>query len=399
MKIHLPPWTSTLKFRLTLWYSMLLIIAVFFMLLIVNFVVTDHFQRSINESVPLRLFSQIEVYGNTGVQSNANKTLREVIQEIRLQDLYRVQQMLLVSFIVLSLLSFAGGYVIADQMLSPLRKLDQAMKQVSGKNFSVSLPEAGANDEVGRLIKNFNSMISRLQSVFAAQSSFTQNAAHELKTPMSAMRINLDSLRLQLPQSASITELDDAIKAIEFMDKLLEDLLLLSAIDSNEFPSLRVDMQTLAAKSLKQLQFMATENDILLHLDSSIDNAWVVGSEPLLQRALMNLVENAIKYSKRGQEIRITLSKSDGLLEICVVDKGSGIPAEHLERIFERFYRVDKSRSRLTGGSGLGLAIVRDIVNHHSGSVEVTSQPKRGTTFIIRLPLSRSGDEEPTKVD
>ena len=374
---------SSIKFKLTLWNSALLIFINFVFLIGINGVITFYYnQDPFAESTgpfwhesPLREWNPIRQH-------------QEIILEAREDDLETIRMISLYTLFPLVGLSIVGGYIISDQMLRPLGKLNATMSKVTSEKLTDTIDHEDTGDEISDLIENFNSMISRLNTSFSSQRKFVENAAHELKTPLTIIQTNLDALS----SGASLTEKERnemvtaTTEASSFMSALIDDLLLLSLLNQ-DIPKEKFSLNSLLEKTAAQLAVIASENSITLKPKIPKREYTTSGNEILIQRSLMNLLENAIKYSPKGSEIRVTLNKKGDTAAISVWDNAPKIPEEEREKIFERFYRIDKSRSRQTGGSGLGLSIAREVAEAHGGSISMR-RAKRGNVFVLSLPLS-----------
>lgn len=322
-----------------------------------------------------------------GASSSFQET-RQTVREIRQDDLNRLRQILWITFGILVILSFGGGYLIAGRMLSPLQKINKTIKKINAQNLHTKIKHPNVDDEIGELIGNFNKMIARLNRSFGLQKQFVENASHELKTPLAIAQTNLDSAlskkkvsKKELESSAETT-----LQSIKFMNKLIEDLLLLS-LSEEDIKFKKVNIVTILKNSVKHLDSLAERNKvkIVLDLNSKLKQKNIRANQNLLQRVFMNLIENAIKYSKKGGKIEVSLKQVSEKLVVRVEDDGVGIPKDKIDKVFERFYRVNKSRSRKSGGTGLGLAIVKRVIELHGGEVSIKSIKGEGTKFKMEL--------------
>lgn len=378
---------KTIKFKLTFWYSLLLIIICAIFIFGVNIIVTQYYQRDPIERfrlpLPPRRPMMVEKW------EKFSEKQKEAIREIRQEDLRKIRFISLYSFIPLTLLSFAGGYFISEQMLKPIKKLNTATNAISAKNLKKQIGHDDSGDEFSELIENFNKMIKRLNISFKSQKQFTEDASHELKTPLTIIKTNLDSALRdnKITKDEMIKLMKTSLRSVEFMDSLIEDLLLLSLIEE-QVPKEKVDILQIVSESVKELKPFATQKNIKIQFsDRTGKNSTIfTGNATLIKRAVMNLVENAIKYSKQNSKIEIKLEPDSKQIVISIKDQGIGIEKSEQDEIFKRFYRVDKSRSRKTGGSGLGLAIVKKIVDIHNGEIIVKSKKNHGSIFTIKLP-------------
>ena len=248
----------------------------------------------------------------------------------------------------------------------------------------------GTDDEMDDLIRTINEMIARLESSFKRMAEFTADASHELKTPICAMRGEAEVLLLKERKAEEYQEgLAHFIEQFDHMNQMINDLILLSKLDTTEvalkMAPLRLDL--LIKDLCNFFQVLAEQKNIALEA-GTLEEVTVIGDKVRLQQLFTNLIDNAIKYTTQGA-IRITAEKNEDAVAVKIIDTGMGIPEEERGKIFKRFYRMDKSRSRETGGVGLGLSIAEWVVHAHQGRIEVDSEINRGSTFTVYLPLQR----------
>lgn len=379
---------KTIRFKLTLWYSLLLILLSIIFVVTINIIITNHFKRDpVNGLIPIFVTPPRKFYFPQKWEE-LEEEKRELIREYRLKDLTTIRQISLLSFIPLTVLSFAGGYIISGQMLKPLNKLNRTIEEITAKNLTNQIDHEESGDEISQLINNFNKMTLRLNTSFKSQKQFVENASHELKTPLAIIQTNLDSAIAdsKISQKELNLLLKTAQNSTKFMDKLIEDLLILSILE-NQVETNRAKLHKILNDSIRQLEVLAKEKNISvkLHMAGSTRNTVIKCNDVLLQRAIMNVIENAIKYSDKNKQVRINVRTKKSRVVIIVKDSGTGIPKRDQKKIFKRFYRVDKSRSRKTGGSGLGLAIAKKIIGIHKGEIKVESVEGYGTKVQIEL--------------
>lgn len=271
----------------------------------------------------------------------------------------------------------------------PIGELNEGISRMSKGDLSARVRVRGKNEFAG-LARAFNSMSERLEQLDKSRSQFVSNASHELKTPLSTMKILIETLMYQDPPDPAMTKefLNDANQEIDRLNRIVSDLLTLVNIDNGMKLNLaELDIGALLQEQVKRLSPLARENGV--ELDCALKETLEVnGDATKLQQVVYNIIDNAIKYTPRGGEVHCTLTRSGRRAVIRVTDTGVGIPAEDLPHIFDRFYRVDKARSRETGGTGLGLSIVKQFVLLHGGAIDAKSAPGKGSTFIIELPLA-----------
>ncbi len=290
------------------------------------------------------------------------------------------------SLIITVLLALLGGvvtYFISGHALRPIREFSDKIEEVQAKNLSDSRIEENNVKELNQLGISYNKMLERLSEAFEIQRQFTANAAHELRTPLALMQVQLD-----LYNSAShpgndadtlqtikmVTEQNDKLNR---MVKTLLDMSELQTVGRND----KIILDAIVEEVLADLEPLAVEKNI--KLIGKCEDATMIGSDILIYRLVYNLVENAIKYNHPLGQVTVTAYQRNKHVYLSVEDTGSGIPKELRERVFEPFFRVDKSRSRELGGVGLGLAFVREIVRVHDGSICIKSGKTGGTIFEV----------------
>ena len=294
------------------------------------------------------------------------------------------------SLLISAILALIGGvvtYFISGHALRPIREFSDKIEEVQAQNLADSRIEENKVKELNQLSVSYNKMLERLSDAFEIQRQFTANAAHELRTPLSLMQVQLD-----LYNSTRHPDNDaDTLQTIKMvteqngrLSKMVKTLLDMSELQTvGQDDKIMVD--ALVDEVLADLDPLAQEKNI--KLTGKCKKITMVGSDILIYRLVYNLVENAIKYNHSGGQVTVTAYRKEKHVYLSVEDTGNGIPEELRERVFEPFFRVDKSRSRELGGVGLGLALVREIVRVHDGSIAVRSNPSGGTVFDVILPL------------
>ena len=277
------------------------------------------------------------------------------------------------------------------------RRLDSLLTAIRGVREGAYNQRAvlSGHDEYTQIAGEFNDLVDRLQETENARRRFVSDASHELKTPLAAIRLLTDSiLQNENIDGATVREfVSDIGQEAERLSRITEDLLRLTRLDSGvaETPE-RVEISPVLERVVKMLRPVADEKDVSIVTVCS-DGAAAAATPGEIHQILYNLMENAVKYNRRGGFVRVSVDMGEETSTITVEDNGIGIPAEDLPRVFERFYRVDKARSRAAGGTGLGLSIVRDTVSRRGGVVRAEGAPGGGTRFIVTLPC-RLGEEE-----
>ena len=290
------------------------------------------------------------------------------------------------SLIVSALLALLGGvaaYFISGHALKPIREFSDKIEEVQAQNLADSGIEASKIKELNQLSVSYNKMLERLSDAFEIQRQFTANAAHELRTPLSLMQVQLDlyhstqHLGSDADTVQMIKMLTEQNDRLGKMVKTLLDMSELQTVGRDE----KIILNDLVDEVLEDLEPLAQEKNI--KLIGKCKDITMVGSDILIYRLVYNLVENAIKYNHSDGQVTVNAYKKQKHIYLSVEDTGSGIPKELRERVFEPFFRVDKSRSRELGGVGLGLALVHEIVRVHDGSISIKSNPAGGTIFEV----------------
>jgi signal transduction histidine kinase len=294
-------------------------------------------------------------------------------------------------------LSAAIGWFMASKAMTPVDRMTRAAQAIGeAADFSRRLPEPRRQDELGRLARTFNEMLGQLADAFATQRRFLADASHEMRTPLTVIRTNVEALRRGM--GADPVEREETLRAIaretDRMGRLVADLLTLARADAGQpLVRRRLAFDTLVLDVYQQEQALANGVRLLL---GEWEQMEVEGDADRLKQVVLNLVDNALRHTPNGGTVTLDLVRRDDEAVLHVRDTGPGIPAEHLERIFERFYRVDQPRSRQAGGTGLGLAIAREVAEAHGGRINVESKVGEGSTFSLILPLERRPVAEPT---
>jgi len=303
--------------------------------------------------------------------------------------LWRYAQTLLVLVPLGLLLAAAGGFAIARVALRRVDEMTRTARRITAEDLSQRIPVRGTADELDRLAETLNGMLVRLESTMVQLRRFTADAAHELRTPLTVLKGGIEvALRAERSGDEYRSVLASSLEEVERVSRLAEDLLLLSRLTAGvEGERTRVDLEPIVLEVFDLGSRLARETGVSLRL-AGAEPAAVIGQPRSLWRALMNLVDNAVKYTPAGGKLELTLTRRDGRAELSVQDTGPGIDPAQLGRIFQPFVRLDDARARVQGGAGLGLAIARSIVVAHGGVLDVESTPGAGSRFIIRLPLA-----------
>jgi signal transduction histidine kinase len=406
-RLHPPPFTRTVRFRLTVWYSSLLLVFG------VAFVVALNLAVRLDQPQVTYTLESVNATEWVAVQQpDGGTTLQQVVQprillkeaedQIFSANLDQLRTWSLFAVVGLALASGVGGYVVSGMLLRPVRDITEAASEISVRNLTRRINHQGPEDELKQLADTFDSMISRIENAFESQRRFVQDASHELRTPLAAIRTNIEVAEMdaEISEQEYRSLLETVKSQTDRLTRLSEDLLLLTTNELDTTEGETVELAPIVREVIAQLSHSAIIKEV--HLAAGINQELsAFGSSDLLYRCVFNLTDNAIKYSGEGSKVDVRVLSEGGNSVIQVADNGVGIPAEALGHVFERFYRVDKGRSRSEGGTGLGLAIVRELVQMMGGSVSVESKQGQGTVFSIRLRAAspESFDRDTSTVD
>ena len=280
-----------------------------------------------------------------------------------------------------------AGYWLAGRVLSPVARITEEARSMSATRLDARLPVVNAHDELGHLAATFNELFSRLEHSFEQLRRFTADASHELRTPLTVIR-SIGEIALSEPrdETAYRDTISTMLEEADRLGQLVQSLLTLARADSGRIALDRqpLDLAELAAEAVNHLHVLAEEKEQRIEVFAAAPLA-VRADRAVLRQAIVNILDNAIQYSPTGGTIRVSVERRSAEAVLEIADAGPGIAPEHRQRIFDRFYRIDASRSRAKGGFGLGLAIARWAVEIHGGRVEVDSEPGRGSVFRIVL--------------
>lgn len=295
---------------------------------------------------------------------------------------------------IIILLSSVCTYFLTKKTLTPLQKLTSEVSQIQAQNLSTQLAVPNSKDEIAQLTSSFNEMLTRLDNAFSTQKQFSANAAHELRTPLAVLQTNLEVFeKKQEPEMVEYQQLFTMIKEqTARLSQLVGTLLDMTNLKSVPRTD-QIALEELVDEVFCDLDPVAEKAGISIHFDDSSSqdsHTDVTGSYVLLYRAVYNLVENAIKYNRPNGSVTVSVKEKNSQVMILVKDTGIGISPENQKKIFDPFFRVDKSRSRAMGGAGLGLALVDSIAREHGGSVKVLESNEKGSIIALMLPVSSS---------
>jgi heavy metal sensor kinase len=320
---------------------------------------------------------------------------RTVVRTAGLADADRTMAQLrtvLLTAVPVMLLAAAGvAYLLATRALAPIGALVREARAITAQSLDRRLPVANPHDELGRLAATVNDMVGRLERSFAEMRRFTADASHELRTPLAVIRAETESALGRATREDVQQMLGCALEECDRLSRLTDQLLTLARQDAGLLAQRRepVNLAELTAGVVETLRPLADAKGLTLAVEPGAPAAETVvrGDADRFRQVLLNVLDNALKHTAAGS-VTARVKAAGPAVVIEVRDTGEGIPPEHLPHVFERFYRVDKARTREQGGTGLGLSIARSIVEAHGGRIELTSTPGQGTTCVVTLPRS-----------
>lgn len=384
----------TLRRRLALWTAGLLVVLGLGLTLYLNTMTTIRVPQAISKVITVELVptplppaeSLPPADSPPSPSTIESPSALEQVQEAAIREVRTISLIGVGAFAVLGAL---GAYWMAKQALRPVQHLSRLVREIRTETLDQRLALDGPPDEVQELADAFDQMLERLERSFEQQSRFVADAAHELRTPLASLRTNLEVV-LSDPHAAlaDYRETASALEqALERLERLVEDLLLL-ARGGKDIRVEPVYLEVLISDVIQELRTLAQSHQVSLHYHI-VDEVMLQADAPLLARAVSNLIENGIRYNHPGGSVTVTVHREANGVAVSVEDTGVGIPPEEKSHIFERFYRVDRSRARNQGGAGLGLSITAHIVQLHGGHIEVESTSGVGSTFTLCLPCSK----------
>jgi signal transduction histidine kinase len=316
------------------------------------------------------------------------RVVNEILRQIHIENMELLRNYSLIGLGALLIIGTAGGYLLSRRMLKPIDHVSSLASRISHTNLKERIKYKGPDDEVKRLADTFDDMLGRLEAAFESQKQFIQDASHELRTPIAIAQTNIEVAEMEGRATVKdYKRLMEVLKmSLERMNRLNDNLLLLSEGDQPQMKMAATDIGALLEDIAAESNARARETGVTVELEPVKGETRVMGDALRLKQAVINLVDNAIKYNRPGGTIKLSSQTDDAQVVMQVQDSGIGISQADQQRIFDRFYRVDKSRSRAQGGSGLGLAIVKKIIEDHGGSISLESTPDVGSTFSITLP-------------
>jgi heavy metal sensor kinase len=307
-----------------------------------------------------------------------------------LNELQRLLISLGLGFVAVAGVALVGGIWLVGRALRPVEEITHSAERITSRNLSERLPVPPTGDEFERLSQTLNRMISRLDNAFQHNRRFLADASHELRTPLTILRGELEDIIGRAGLDPGLREtVGDLLEEVERLVRIVETLVALSRFETGQAHSehTRFDFAELAAATAEQMCLLAEDKGQTVECETPVP-VLVDGDRARLKQVIVNLLDNAIKYTPDGGVVRLTVAAVAGDAVCEVADNGVGIPPEALPHVFDRFFRVDAARSRDGGGVGIGLAIVKVICAAHGGGVEVESEKGRGSKFRVRLPLA-----------
>ena len=394
-RVQLPSFARSIRFRLTIWYSSLMLIFGVAFVLALNIAVRLDQPRVVTIDAYALTAQYEEVAAPGGALMGPRRgsfdpllLVQDAEDQIYSENLDRLRFWSLLSVVGLAVAAGIGGYLISGMMLRPVRDITETAAEITASNLGKRLNYDGPKDELWALAQTFDSMVDRLEHSFERQRQFVQDASHELRTPLAAIRTNIEVT--EMDPDTPVEEYRELVGTIknqtDRLTRLSEDLLLLTREDHERMEREPVELRALANEVARELGPVAQAREVTVVVTPSPELIEVDTNPDLLYRCVLNLADNGIKYSGSGSTVTISVGRTGDKAVLHVSDNGAGIPAENLPRIFDRFYRVDAGRSRREGGTGLGLAIVKELIESLGGTVMVTSELNKGSTFTISLP-------------
>ncbi|MCL2187336.1 MAG: ATP-binding protein [Defluviitaleaceae bacterium] len=342
---------------------------------------------------------EIALYSTMSITSafDATERIGAVLLVNSVADIFEtldeLRRTLLWIIVLVSIVVVIVVFITADTLIRPLRTILRVVQRMATGQLEQRIEEITGRDEYATLAEAFNSMAEKLEQVEKTREEFVSNVSHELKTPLSSMKVLSESILLQehAPEEMYREFLQDIVNEVDRMTTINNDLLALVRIDQREqgLNISSISMNKTVEDIIKRLTPLSEQKDISLIYDD-VRPVQIEADEIKLTLAISNIVENGIKYTPNGGTVKVAVDGDHQFAYISVQDTGMGIPEGEQSKIFNRFYRVDKARDRETGGTGLGLSISHSAVVAHKGTIRVSSKPDEGTVFIVRLPIRRS---------
>jgi signal transduction histidine kinase len=367
-----------------MYYTGLFVLLSLIIIITLNLLAIRYYDRTALGIDELTKYNNI--FSQLNYESFPQDEFIEIIQEIRQSDLSTIRRSSFFIFAILVGLSLVGGNAISGQVLSPIKDINKQIKAIKAESIEkISYPHL--DEELQELISAINEMLLRLGKSFRSQREFIEYASHELKTPLSVMMAKTDLILSDTKLSKDNTNLLYEIQSkIDYLNDLINDLSLLSLSKEHlEFEA--ISIKSILDTVLNNVSNKAKQKSINIILKSKNLDQKIKLVPILITQAMENIIENAIQYSQQDSQVEIETKIQKTFLTITIKDNGIGIPEQLIHRVFDKFYRVDSSRSKHTGGRGLGLTLTKAIIELHNGTIKVQSKEGQGTIFTLYIPI------------
>ena len=373
--MKMPAFAKRIRFRLTMWTFGLIVLMFTLMIVAVTIAAVETFSGAEDEARYEAARESIKAVPDG-----------EWLLENEERFVARFANYTSLVWISLLVLGVIGAYFISGRMVKPVDRITALASNISHTNLAERINHRGPQDELKNLADTFDDMVGRLEAAFDSQKQLIQDASHELRTPIAIAQTNIEVLQLEENPSAEDYEnmMEVLSRTLERMKNINDSLLMLS--EESQLEPAEVDIGSLIEETVSDYEAVSAVVSVNLKIENAVDNLTVKGDPIRLKQIVANLVDNGIKYNQSGGSVKVSAKAEKDEVIVEVKDTGFGISEEDLPFVFDRFFRVDKSRSRELGGSGLGLAIVKKIVEDHGGTITIKSVLNEGTAFWIRLP-------------
>lgn len=353
--------------------------------------ISERYNNILNNGLFSNTKGNIEINGDSFTYLTLIRDEYKIVIGYRLSSIKNIQSRLINIFYIIFpislLLSILSGMFITQRTMNVINRITNTAKSITSTNLSERIKSSKGNDEISKLINTLNKMINRLERSFEQTRQFSHDAAHEIRTPLTIIRGEIEYIiENESGNKETITKLENILEEVHYMSAISERLLMIHNMDTNNirYHFDDINLSELLNDIYQDAEILSADKDITIYSYIEPDITYR-GNKELLTRMFWNIIENSIKYNKNGGTTSIHLQKDNDIISVSIKDSGIGIPNKDINRIFDRFYRVDKSRARKLGGSGLGLSICKWIVDLHNGNITVNSQIDKGSEFIINL--------------
>lgn len=352
----------------------------------------EHLQSDISKfSMPNKEINDIDINELPFIVSAIYQSNYSIYIGYELSSLTALQNKLLNIFLIVFpislILSILCGFVVTQSTMNIINRINETTKKITSSNLSNRIEMPNGKDEISRLTGTLNSMIDRLEKSFTQAKQFSQDAAHEIRTPLTIIRGEIEELiENESGNNKTISTLENILEEVQYLSSISERLLLIHNMDTNniKYHFEKIQLSELMKEIYQDVLVLSLEKNIKVDMVAA-ENITIYGNKELISRLLWNISDNAIKYNNPNGSVSINLYQVNSQIIIQVKDSGIGIPDKDITKIFDRFYRVDKSRSRQLGGSGLGLSICKWIAELHNGQISVESKEQIGSVFTIKF--------------